>query len=79
MIVLELNGHLSHAVPCMVAVLCSYATGEYIKSQSFFEMLSELGGLDDKVSKKGKIIIKDILSLRPDFRDFHFLSLHEST
>ena len=61
MIVLELNGHLSHAVPLMVCVLCSYATGEFIKSQSFFEMLSELTGLDDKISAKGKIIVKDIL------------------
>jgi H+/Cl- antiporter ClcA len=49
MIVLELNGHLSHAVPLMVCVICSYATGEYIKSQSFFEMLSEFSGLDLKV------------------------------
>ena len=31
MIVLELNGHLSHAIPTMVCVLCSYAVSEYIK------------------------------------------------
>jgi H+/Cl- antiporter ClcA len=40
MIVLELNGHLSHAVPLMVCVLSSYAISEYLKPQSFFEMLS---------------------------------------
>jgi len=68
MIVLELNGHLSHAVPLMVCVICSYGTGEYIKRQSFFEMLSELGGLDDKISKKGRIVIKDILDLREDYK-----------
>jgi hypothetical protein len=88
MIVLELNGHLSHAVPLMVCVLCSYATGEYIKSQSFFEMLSELGGLDDKISAKGKIIIKDILEkshivdgqqVRKDYKVFDYLSLYESS
>ena len=40
MIVLELNGHLSHACPLMVCVLSSYAMSEYLKPQSFFEMLS---------------------------------------
>lgn len=45
MIVLELNGHLSHAVPLMVCVLSSYATSEYLKPESFFEMLADLLGL----------------------------------
>jgi H+/Cl- antiporter ClcA len=31
MIVLELNGHLSHACPIMVCVLSSYTISEYIK------------------------------------------------
>ena len=48
-IVLELNGHLSHAVPTMVCVLASYATSEMIKCQSFFEMLSMFSGLDEKI------------------------------
>lgn len=61
MIVLELNGHLSHAVPIMVCVLSSYTISEYIKPESFFEMLSQLGGLDVKIASKGKIIIKDLL------------------
>jgi len=39
MIVIELNGHLSHAVPLMICVLCAYWTSEYIKAESFFEML----------------------------------------
>lgn len=49
MIVLELNGHLSHAVPCMVCVLSSYFISEYLKPQSFFEMLSFTTGLDLKL------------------------------
>lgn len=49
MIVLELNGHLSHAVPCMVCVLASYFISELIKPQSFFEMLSFTTGLDLKI------------------------------
>ena len=49
MIVLELNGHLSHAVPLMVCVLSSYTVSEYLKPESFFEMLSNLSGLDKKM------------------------------
>ena len=30
-IVLELNGHMSHAVPVMVCVMISYATSEYLR------------------------------------------------
>lgn len=79
MIVLELNGHLSHACPLMVCVLCSYAMSEYLKPQSFFEMLSELGGLDAKIEQKGKIIVKDFLSINSDYKKFDFLSLRDST
>lgn len=46
MIVLELNGHLSHAVPCMVCVLSSYFISEFLKPMSFFEMLSMASNLD---------------------------------
>ena len=79
MIVLELNGHLSHAVPLMVCALCSYATSEYLRPLSFFEMLSELGGLDAKISAKGKIIIKDILDHCPSYKEMEYLSLNDST
>lgn len=79
MIVLELNGHLSHACPTMVCVLCSYAISEYIRPVSFFEMLSEFGGLDAKIAAKGKIIIKDILYENEEYRPRDFLSLKEST
>lgn len=79
MIVLELNGHLSHSVPLMVCVICSYAVSEYIKPVSFFEMLAELGGLDIKVAAKGKILVKDILHQCPEHTQFDFLSLNEST
>ena len=48
MIVLELNGHLSHAVPIMVCVLCSYGISEWIKPESFFEMLADFSGLNQK-------------------------------
>lgn len=77
MIVLELNGHLSHAVPLMVCVLASYAISEYIKPVSFFEMLAELGGLDAKIAAKGKIIIKDVLELNPEYKELEYLSLSE--
>lgn len=79
MIVLELNGHLSHAVPLMVCVLCSYATSEYLKPQSFFEMLSEVVGLEKQISRKGKILVRDILTQQPKYREVDFLSLEEST
>ena len=79
MIVLELNGHLSHACPLMVCVLSSYAVSEYLKPVSFFEMLSELGGLDAKISQKGKIIIKDFLDVYPDYKKVQCLSLSDGT
>jgi hypothetical protein len=79
-IVLELNGHLSHAVPTMMCVLASYAISEYIKAQSFFEMLSEFSGLDDKITAKGAILIRDILKSDPDYTEgIDFLSLEDST
>ena len=85
MIVLELNGHLSHAVPLMVCVLSSYAVSEYLKPVSFFEMLSDLLGLDAKISEKGKVIIKDILDvysdykISPDNKKVQVLSLSDGT
>lgn len=81
MIVLELNGHLSHAVPCMVCVLSSYFISEYLRPMSFFEMLSIATGLNIKVAQKGSIIIKDMLDLMPQFKDLEkkYLSLNEST
>ena len=41
---------------------------EYLMPVSFFEMLSELGGLDAKISQKGKIIIKDFLDVYPYYK-----------
>ena len=80
MIVLELNGHLSHAVPTMVCVLASYATSEMIKTESFFEMLSDFSGLDNKIAQKGAIIVRDVLEACPEYaRDYDFLSLEDST
>lgn len=79
MIVLELNGHLSHAVPTMVCVLTSYTISEWIKPESFFEMLANLGGLDTKIAAKGKIILKDLIEQMPEYKELQFLSLNEST
>jgi hypothetical protein len=79
MIVLELNGHLSHAVPCMVCVLCSYAVSEFLKPESFFEMLSTLSGLDRKATEKGRILIKDLLEINPEYQRFEFISLADSS
>jgi hypothetical protein len=62
MIVLELNGHLSHACPLMVCVLSSYAISEWIKPQSFFELLAEHTGLHKRRDGKGSILTKDILA-----------------
>jgi hypothetical protein len=78
MIMLELSGHLSHACPLMVCVLSSYAMSEYLKPQSFFEMLSQLGGLDAKIEQKGKIIVGDFLTINTDYKTFDFLSLKDS-
>ena len=66
MIVLELNGHLSHACPIMVCTLASYTISEWIKPQSFFEMLSDLTGLDAKLTKKNLLIVKDLLDAYPE-------------
>jgi H+/Cl- antiporter ClcA len=62
MIVLELNGHLSHACPLMVCVLSSYAISEWIKPQSFFEMLADLTGLLKRRDGKGSILVKDVIA-----------------
>jgi len=79
MIVLELNGHLSHAVPLMVCVLSSYALSEYLNPCSFFEMLSEFGGLDGKMVEKGQIVIKDFLDVNSDFKKVDYISLNDGT
>lgn len=49
-IVLELNGHLSHVVPVLVSVITAYIISELINPQGFFEMLAELNGLNEKMS-----------------------------
>ena len=69
MITLELNGHLSHAIPLMVGVLCSYATSEFIAHESFFEMLSELAGLEKKKREKGDLLVGDVLEYFPKFKN----------
>ena len=79
-IVLELNGHLSHAVPTMVCVLCSYTISEWIKPCSFFEMLSQLGGLDDKISANGRYMIRDIIDQNEEeYKTFSFLSYDDNS
>jgi len=61
----------------MVCVLSSYTISEYIKPQSFFEMLSEFSGLDAKIAANGKIIIKDILKKNDEYCDMKFLTLND--
>ena len=39
-IVLELNGHMSHVVPVLVSVITAYIISELINPAGFFEMLS---------------------------------------
>lgn len=81
MIVLELNGHLSHAVPAMVCVLSSYFISELLKPQSFFEMLSFTTGLDLKMKQKADIIVKDLLNIDKKFSelDGQYLALDDCT
>jgi hypothetical protein len=79
MIVLELNGHLSHAVPIMVCVLASYGTSEMIKTESFFEMLSDITGLDNKIAEKGRITMREVIEKVPHYREFDFLSLEDTS
>jgi H+/Cl- antiporter ClcA len=79
-IVLELNGHLSHAVPTMVCVLCSYTISEWIKPCSFFEMLSQLGGLDDKISANGRYMIRDIIDQNEEeYKTFSYLTYDDNS
>ena len=81
MIVLELNGHLSHAVPCMVCVLSSYFVSELIKPQSFFEMLSFTTGLDLKIKQKSDIKVRDLLNIDKRYSelDLNYLALDDCT
>ena len=81
MIVLELNGHLSHAVPCMVCVLSSYFISELLKPQSFFEMLSFTTGLDLKMKQKCDVVVKDLLNIDKKYADLDdkFLALDDCT
>jgi H+/Cl- antiporter ClcA len=66
-IVLELNGHMGHVVPVLVSVLTAYIISELINPKGFFEMLSELNGLNDKIMQKGRILIKEILKSETKF------------
>ena len=77
-IMLELNGHLSHSVPCMVCVLFSYAVAEWLKPESFFEMLANVSGLTEEHSKKGKIIVRDVLDQEPSYRNIDYISVADS-
>jgi H+/Cl- antiporter ClcA len=57
-IVLELNGHMGHVVPVLISVLTAYIISELINPKGFFEMLSELNGINDKIMQKGRILVK---------------------
>lgn len=59
----------------MMCVLSSYGISEWLRPVSFFEQLSILRGLDDKLIKKKKVSIKNILEMRPDYRDFEYFAL----
>lgn len=57
-IVLELNGHMSHVVPVLVSAITAYIISELINPAGFFEMLSQLNGINDKIMQKGRILVK---------------------
>lgn len=60
-IVLEMNGHLSHVVPVLVCVLVSYIISELIHPVGIYEMLFELRGYKLLVQQKGRIQVKEVL------------------
>ena len=63
-IVLELNGHMSHLVPVMVTVVTSYFVSEWLRPISFFEQLGILRLLVKKGEDKQKVQMKHILAKR---------------
>lgn len=44
-IVIELQGHLSHAIPILIAVLTSYIISELINPVGFYDTMFKLRGL----------------------------------
>jgi H+/Cl- antiporter ClcA len=48
-IVLELNGHMSHVIPVLVSAITAYIISELINPAGIFEMLSQLNGINDKI------------------------------
>ena len=78
-ITIELSGNFSFALPIMIANASSYLVSEYIKPESFYEMLQVFHNLDEKISGKGKILIKDLLDSNKEYENFDFLSLNECT
>ena len=78
-IVLELNGHMSHLVPVMVTTVTSYFVSEWLRPLSFFEQLAILRGLYDKKVDKQKILMKDILAKRPEYTEFEYITLNDTT
>jgi H+/Cl- antiporter ClcA len=44
-IVLEVNGHMSHLLPVMMTVVASFMVSEWLRPISFFEQLYILRGL----------------------------------
>ena len=78
-IVLELNGNLSHSVPLMICVLTSNMVSELIYPESFFEMLSSLDGLERKLALKEQILVSELLDKNIEYRTLWFLSLKECT
>lgn len=73
-IVLELNGHLSHVVPVLIGVLVSYITSELLNPQGFFEMLSELRGFNKQLEKKGNITARAVLEKENRYGKINFIS-----
>lgn len=74
-IVLELNGHLSHVVPVLVSVLLAYIIGELVNPQGFFDMLFELRGLKKSVQQKEQILVRQVLEFDERYSRIRYLTL----
>lgn len=74
-IVLELNGHLSHVIPILIAVLTSYILSEIINPVGFYDSMFKIRGFQLMLEKKGKILVQEVLEQEERFTNIEFLTL----
>jgi len=74
-IVLELNGHMSHVVPVLVSVILAYIIAELVNSEGFYEMLFVLRGIKQMVEKKGQLLVREVLDYEERYSKIKYLTL----